>query len=90
MVVGSDYFFTFDGRSYNLSGSCVYLLAGDLVDGNFTVSIQYKMMSDGRAGHQILVAAGHNTLIVDFEANVREVTNFFFAELRSNFECRLT
>ncbi|CAG7726200.1 unnamed protein product [Allacma fusca] len=75
MLVGSEYFFTFDGMAYNFtSSSCALLLAADLVDGNFSISIQYKeKQQPNSAGYFLLVTAAHNTLIVDFDENTIKV-----------------
>jgi hypothetical protein len=74
MLVGSEYLFTFDGLAYNFTGSCVYLLAADLVDANFSLSLQYNTNNEssngGRPSYNILIVAGHNTLIIDMERNV--------------------
>jgi len=76
MLVGHEFFFTFDGLAYNFTGSCVYLLAADLVDGNFSVSLQYNNASsseDSPPSFTIIVTAGHksyNTLIIDMDHNV--------------------
>ncbi|ODN01102.1 Apolipophorin [Orchesella cincta] len=76
MLVGSHYFFTFDGLIYNHEGRCVHLLAADLVEGNFSVSLQYESKSEPSDGgiktpspYYIVVASGHNTLIIDLKEN---------------------
>ncbi|CAL8109862.1 unnamed protein product [Orchesella dallaii] len=76
MLVGSHYFFTFDGLIYNHEGRCVHLLAADLVEGNFSVSLQYESKSEASDGgmktpspYYIVVASGHNTLIIDLKEN---------------------
>jgi len=70
MLSGSEYFFTFDGKFYNFGGSCVYLLAGDLVEGNFTVSVDYRGGEGGAPKANVIVTSSHNTLIIDFESKV--------------------
>ena len=69
-MIGSNKFYTFDGRFYTFDGSCAYLLTSDLVDGNFSLAVQYKKLRDGTLGHETIVTAGHNTLIIDFEDKV--------------------
>lgn len=41
-VLDSHHFFTFDNRHVTFKGSCSYVLAQDLVDGNFSVVISLE------------------------------------------------
>lgn len=72
MLLGSTNFFTFDGLIYNHIGRCVHLLTADLVDGNFSVSLQFEPgdSSDADFAYNIIVASGHNTLIIDMKEDV--------------------
>ncbi|XP_064476537.1 apolipophorins-like [Ornithodoros turicata] len=41
LIVGDQHIITFDGTTYSFAGECMYMLARDFVDGNFTVLIRY-------------------------------------------------
>jgi len=40
-VSGKQHFTTFDGHHYHIAGLCSYVLAQDLENNNFTVSLKY-------------------------------------------------
>lgn len=93
MLVGSGNFFTFDGLIYNHTGRCVHLLTADLVDGNFSVSLQYETSSssssregsqpDRKAAYNIIIASGHNTLVIDLKEDVSRCCSFIFILITS-------
>nr|XP_034313736.1 apolipophorins isoform X7 [Crassostrea gigas] len=41
-VAGNRHFITFDGKKFDFSGDCSFVLTRDLVDNNFTVIMNYK------------------------------------------------
>lgn len=41
IIIGGEYFVTFDGFSYNFTGDCSYLLAGDFKTNAFSLTIDY-------------------------------------------------
>lgn len=41
-VAGNRHFITFDGKNFDFSGDCSFVLTRDLVDNNFTVIMNYK------------------------------------------------
>lgn len=79
MIVGPNHFFTFDGLIYSYSGQCVHLLTADLVDGNFSVSLQYESeekATKDSVPYTIIVSSSHNTLVIDLPENVNQRTKW--------------
>lgn len=42
LLIGSQYYKTFDGKFFRFEGNCQYLLASDFDDGNFSVVVDYE------------------------------------------------
>lgn len=42
VVTDGGHFFTFDGRHLTMAGSCTYILAQDMQDGNFSVVANFN------------------------------------------------
>lgn len=42
IVVEGGHFFTFDGKSFSMPGDCSYILAQDILDGNFSVVANFN------------------------------------------------
>lgn len=42
IIVDGGHFFTFDGKSLNMPGDCNYILAQDMLDGNFSVIANFN------------------------------------------------
>lgn len=66
MIVGPQHFITFDGRHYDFSGSCTYLLARDFVNNDFAVLISYERQADRETiTHRIIVLIGTKVIELD-------------------------
>lgn len=71
MLVGSQYYVTFDGQVYELDGSCTYLLASDFLDRNFSIAVSYKKTTP--KSHELLLLI-HGALIrIDMFAKVTTI-----------------
>ncbi|XP_014488121.1 PREDICTED: apolipophorins [Dinoponera quadriceps] len=42
LVVDGGHFFTFDGKSFSMPGDCSYILAQDMLDGNFSIIANFN------------------------------------------------
>lgn len=69
MIAGGQHYMTFDGRYYEFSGECTYLLAQDFVRHQFAVLIKYRVVG-GRTTHQIIVLIGGKAIELDVAKNV--------------------
>ncbi|XP_046620371.1 uncharacterized protein LOC124305239 [Neodiprion virginianus] len=71
MIAGGQHYMTFDGRYYEFSGECTYLLAHDFVHNQFSVLIKYSV-DELDTSHQIIVVTGGNAIQLDvFKNSVR-------------------
>ncbi|XP_065572604.1 apolipophorins-like isoform X1 [Artemia franciscana] len=62
-IIGSQGYVTFDGKVYDFTSNCQYLLAKDFVDGNFTLSISYDDMNrDGVPQKSLFVSDSNDVL----------------------------
>ncbi|XP_014226324.1 uncharacterized protein LOC106652091 isoform X2 [Trichogramma pretiosum] len=73
MIIGAQHLRTFDGRHLDFAGSCSsYLLARDFVRDSFALLIKYKVESDGRLTHRLVVLVGRHAVELDiFNDSVR-------------------
>lgn len=69
MIVGSQYYVTFDGHFIQFAGNCTYLLARDFLRDEFAVLVRYNQ-DDKTIHHQIIVLIGKNPIIVDLFEDV--------------------
>lgn len=69
IIVGTKYFKTFDGKTYDFSGNCSYLLAHDFVGKKFSLFMRYTET------HQYLISLlAHDYLVdVDLANNVSNI-----------------
>lgn len=88
MIAGGQHYMTFDGRYYEFSGECTYLLAQDFVRQQFAVLIKYVVDGD-KLNHQIIVLIGGKAIQLDVFNNVSTSANsthyrsrYFFAYLK--------
>jgi len=64
-IAGNQHYMTFDRRFYEFAGECSYVLAKDLIDGLFTVVVNYDTARQEKSvtvkvdGHTIEVAPGY-------------------------------
>lgn len=62
MMVGTKYYVTFDRRYYEFRGSCVYLLATDFIDHNFTLLADYD---DAGNSNKLILMLNKNIIHID-------------------------
>ena len=55
VLIGLEHFITLDGRHFTFKGTCAYVLLQDVVDGNFSVAIDY-------ASKSIIVSDQHDSV----------------------------
>lgn len=53
-----DHFTTFDGKEFDFSGKCSYVLTRDYIDGNFSVIVNYL----GKNKKQLIITTATQTL----------------------------
>ncbi|XP_046746375.1 uncharacterized protein LOC124411334 [Diprion similis] len=71
MIAGGQHYMTFDGRYYEFSGECTYLLAQDFVHNQFAVLVKYSV-DELQTSHQIIVLVGDKAIQLDpFKNSVR-------------------
>lgn len=74
MLVGSQYYVTFDRQVYNFDGDCTYLLASDFLDRNFSIAVSYKNNKKVKTNELLVVV--HDTVIrIDTFANNIQIGN---------------
>jgi hypothetical protein len=62
LLIGSQYYRTFDGKFYHFEGKCQYLLASDFVDKNFTVVVDYDAQSQASVQKSLIVTDQKDTI----------------------------
>ena len=55
VLIGLEHFITLDGRHFTFKGTCAYVLLQDVVDGNFSVAIDF-------ASKSIIVSDQHDSV----------------------------
>ncbi|KAG1669606.1 Apolipophorin [Nymphon striatum] len=70
LIAGKQHYMTFDKSFFDFAGQCSYLLAHDMVDGNFSVIAEYKKNDDNMPGKSIIVKADDRTVKLTREFEV--------------------
>jgi hypothetical protein len=63
ILIDLQHFITLDGRHFTFKGTCAYVLLQDVVDGNFSVAIDY-------ASKSIIVSDQHDSVEVFYDSRV--------------------
>ncbi|XP_012252389.2 uncharacterized protein LOC105683963 [Athalia rosae] len=74
MIAGGQHYMTFDGRYYEFSGECTYLLAQDFVRHQFAVLVKYDA-DKVETTHQIIVLIGGEAIQLDVSKNSVKLLN---------------
>lgn len=67
VLIDLEHFITLDGRHFTFKGTCAYVLLQDVVDGNFSVAIDY-------ASKSIIVSDQHDSVEFFYDSTV----SFFY------------
>lgn len=78
VVTDGGHFFTFDGRHLTMPGTCTYILAQDMQDGNFSVVANYN---NGNL-ISVTITEPKESITLKNNGNVREHTYTSSAEYR--------
>merc|ERR1712015_169147 len=62
LIAGNQHFKTFDGKFFEFSGECSYVLARDFADGKFTVVVNYRKTKNGPRRHSISIMSNGKTI----------------------------
>lgn len=73
-VSGKQHFTTFDGHHYHMAGLCSYVLAQDLVNNNFSVSLKY---TGGPRNYE------HESIVTMVDGKAVELFQSYMVELPS-------
>lgn len=69
LLVGSQYYKTWDGKFFRFDGNCQYLLASDMADGNFSIVVDYD--KQGQAVQKsIIVTGSEHTVAIKPDSSV--------------------
>lgn len=63
VLIDLEHFVTLDGRHFTFKGTCAYVLLQDVVDGNFSVAIDY-------ASKSIIVSDQHDSIELFYDSTV--------------------
>ena len=63
LLIGSQYYKTFDGKFFHFEGNCNYVLASDFVDKNFTAIVDYRLVRRSDEVIKSLIVTDHKNTI---------------------------
>ncbi|XP_076625563.1 retinoid- and fatty-acid binding glycoprotein apolipophorin isoform X1 [Colletes latitarsis] len=102
VVADGGHFFTFDGRHLTMSGTCTYILAQDMQDGNFSVVGNFNdgnliSVTVTEPKETITLKSNGNILVnnkpADYPASTKNLHAYLvlpFANVKSNYGVRVT
>ncbi|XP_017790563.1 PREDICTED: apolipophorins [Habropoda laboriosa] len=102
VVTGGGHFFTFDGRHLTMPGTCTYVLAQDMQDGNFSVVANFNngvliSITVTEPKESITLKNNGNILVnnkpADYPANTKNLQAYHvppFSSVKSDYGVRVT
>ncbi|XP_025074116.1 uncharacterized protein LOC105427375 [Pogonomyrmex barbatus] len=85
MIIGSQYYVTFDGRYFDFAGNYTYLLAKDFVRDTFAILVKYDRQSE-EITHKIIVLIGSNAIELDLFNDTMKLISQKSADITSNLQ----